>query len=309
MNETLSKFLKKPDVTDKVKTVILRKIYDALLCVWKGGGVYTDMKPANVMVNPATPLENSLVKLVDLGSICTNIGEPDAVCTFPPPHTWAIFNEGVPVHPAESGCTEKTLIWAFAIAAISVYDWDQWNRLIYWTESQPSKTIVGEKNLKIVNRWMKYFQGIFKKGSPRSGVPKGLNNVRKCFAPFESADDWRGSKNPPPFKFETMFSDSMQDDDDDSMHPKIEKSSRKRLRTKEPSPLKKKARTEKGLPKSKKGFQCIDKCTWKERDYGYFTKSECGCKTAPYKGKLYGTWEWDECDQTYCESSKPMDLS
>jgi len=93
MEETLDKFLKKYH-TPKVKEAILRKIYIALLCVWKKGGVYADMKSVNVMVNKVYPLKNSLVKLVDLGSICTNIGRKDAICTFPPPHTWAFFNGG-----------------------------------------------------------------------------------------------------------------------------------------------------------------------------------------------------------------------
>ena len=205
MEETLDKFLKKHH-SPKVKEAILRKIYSALLCVWEKGGVYSDMKPGNVMVNKVYPLENSLVKLVDLGSICTVIGGKDAICTFPPPHTWAFFNRGHPQEPTESGCTEKTLIWSFAIAALSVYAWkewnDYWNVLIFDSPKFPD-TIVGDQNLKYITKWLLYFESLLDKED--SNI---LTNVRKCFAPFRRddwSDDWRTSSKPPPFKFSTMI--------------------------------------------------------------------------------------------------------
>ena len=205
MEETLDKFLKTHH-SPKVKEAILRKIYIALLCVWEKGGVYSDMKPGNVMVNKVYPLENSLVKLVDLGSICTGIGKRDAICTFPPPHTWAFFNRGHPQEPTESGCTEKTLIWSFVIAALSVYAWKKWekhwNILVFDSPNFPD-TIVGDETLEYINKWMVYFEDLLDKEN--SNI---LTNVRKCLSPFgknDWRDDWRTSSEPPPFKFSTMI--------------------------------------------------------------------------------------------------------
>jgi len=205
MEETLDKFLKTHH-SPKVKEAILRKIYIALLCVWEKGGVYSDMKPGNVMVNKVYPLENSLVKLVDLGSICTVIGGKDAICTFPPPHTWAFFNRGHPQEPTESGCTEKTLIWSFVIAALSVYAWKKWekhwNILVFDSPNFPD-TIVGDETLEYINKWMVYFEDLLDKEN--SNI---LTNVRKCLSPFgknDWRDDWRTSSGPPPFKFSTMI--------------------------------------------------------------------------------------------------------
>jgi len=205
LEETLDDFLKTHH-SPKVKEAILRKIYIALLCVWEKGGVFSDMKPGNVMVNPAASPEDSLVKLIDLGSICTDIRNRDAVCTFPPPHTWAFFNRGRrPQDPTESGCTEKTLIWSFVIAALSVYAWEKWekhyNKLIFYSSYSPY-TIVGSANLEYINNWMAYFESQLDKDS------NILTNVRKCLSPFERddwRDDWRTSSKPPPFKFSMMI--------------------------------------------------------------------------------------------------------
>jgi len=159
-----------------------------------------------VMVNKVYPLKNSLVKLVDLGSICTNIGRKDAICTFPPPHTWAFFNGGQSQHPTESGCTEKTLIWSFVIAALSVYAWEKWkkhwNKLVFDSSNFPD-TIVGDATLEYINEWMVYFEDLLDKEN--SNI---LTNVRKCLSPFgknDWRDDWRTSSKPPPFKFSTMI--------------------------------------------------------------------------------------------------------
>ena len=65
-------------------------------------------------------------------------------------------------------------------------------------------------------------------------------------------------------------------------------------------------RLKKARPLSKKGYPCLDKCTWKEQDYGYSKANVCSCKTAPY-GFL--NWDWDECDPTQCESSESMDTA
>lgn len=199
MEETLDKFLKKHH-SPKVKEAILRKIYSALLCVWEKGGVYADMKPENVMVNQAMPLEDSLVKLVDLGSICTNIGMSDAICTFPPPHTWAFCNGGWSEDPTESGCIEKTLIWSFAIATLAVYDWKKWDTHWRILIFDGPFTLVASNSLEHINKWMAHFKGLLYYED--SSI---LNNVRKCFAPFINFNDWRTSNKPPPFKFSTML--------------------------------------------------------------------------------------------------------
>ncbi len=258
MGETLDKFLEKHN-SPAVKEAILRKIYIALLCMWKNGAVYSDMKPENVMVNQVRPVENSIVKLVDLGSICTDIGRRSAICTYPPPHTWAFFNGGRAQNPVKSGCTEKTLIWEFAIAALSVYAWDKWNEhwdKLVFNSPDNTDTIVGDRDVEPINDWMEYFEGLLDK-EDSSGI---LNNVRKCFAPFRRdgwEDDWRTSRKPPPFKFSTML----------------------------PEPV----------TRSRNGYLCLSNCFRKQ--WSLYPGESCGCETAPY-GYLSHVWDYcdeDEC--------------
>jgi serine/threonine protein kinase len=72
-------------LTFKDKRKILEKIWKALKCVWEHGGVYTDMKGANVGVNPNSEnLGESVIKLIDLGSICKRGTQPMNY-TFVPP--------------------------------------------------------------------------------------------------------------------------------------------------------------------------------------------------------------------------------
>ncbi|MCK5645066.1 MAG: hypothetical protein KAJ19_29975 [Gammaproteobacteria bacterium] len=209
MEETLEEFKKNlpADTVAVVSKELLRKIYTALLCIWKNGAVYGDMKPENVMVNTSEPLENSFVKLVDLGSICTQIGSNNAVCTFPPPYTWATFNNGSSQSAARVACTEKTLIWSFAIAALSFYAPEAFTQLYH------RGSLVTDMNLANINLWMKYIQSKFRKVKDEEGI---LDNVYKCFAPFGNkadwGNDWRLSKDPfesswktAPFTFNTML--------------------------------------------------------------------------------------------------------
>ena len=58
-------------------------------------------------------------------------------------------------------------------------------------------------------------------------------------------------------------------------------------------------RKKRGELLSKKGYPCLDKCTWKNRDYGYY--NVCSCETPPYTSGFV-KWDWDECDANECES-------
>jgi len=118
-------------LTFKDKRKILEKIWKALKCVWEHGGVYTDMKGANVGVNPNSEnLGESVIKLIDLGSICHR-GTQSMNYTFAPPQKWKLFQyivhgPGAPTlcscNRYRDECSEITLIWSFVVAALIVLD-------------------------------------------------------------------------------------------------------------------------------------------------------------------------------------------
>lgn len=191
---------------------LVRQIYTSLLCVWENGGVYSDMKGENVMVTLGVPLEESMIKLVDLGSICTEIGKKVAIYTYPPPSLWSL-NPGV--KRGRASCTEKTLIWSMAIAVLTIY-------FPYYLHSlYHGGFIPNVSNLVIINHFLEGVEKDIKKvaadSTDDSLLKSLLNNVSKCFAPFsKDRPDWRTSdKMPAPFQFDTMVLASDDDDEDD----------------------------------------------------------------------------------------------
>ena len=200
MQQTVYDFLKK-NTSDDMKQSILSQIYEALMCLWNNGGVYMDMKSKNVMVNQDLQ-DNLLVKLVDLGSICKGSQvEEGGVCTYPPPETWSFFNKGLlPLDPAECPCTEKTLIWQFAIASLFVYadgDYRDNNRWGFLAWNMP--IVQSFYELDQINTMMKRCR------SQLPDIPI-LAKVRQCFADFTNVNDWRLADKKIPFKFSEMIS-------------------------------------------------------------------------------------------------------
>ncbi len=181
-----------------VQLVFLQKIHTAMLCIWNYGGVYTDMKPANVMMNLDRDIPASLVKLVDLESI-NEKGSNNGVCTFPPPQNWNMFISDKERNPASTKCNEETLIWQFAIAVLFIIGGKAWSKFwqyLVWDYTQQRDT--PEK----ANDLMDYIREIFFSSNPT----KPYKNVYKCFAKFENDNDWRIDQNvSPPFTFKDMF--------------------------------------------------------------------------------------------------------
>ncbi len=251
--------------------------------------------------------------------------------SYKPPYAW-------PPSALDWECNEVTNIWNMAIFALLVLCPTE---AVYKKFSGPlwtgAKDLCFSHFHDELNELFEDARDLIEDAQKTSKLD--LSNLIACFAPNPcNYDDWRRcsalknnctSSHDPPFLFEQMFHPQYEPMSDDGF-ARLRRQKKKRKRESddedamsddedamsddedamrddedapEPSQTQgppKKARDE-GPPKSKQGFQCIGKCTGKEVDYGYFTKTECGCKTAPYKGKIYGTWEWDECDQTYCE--------
>ena len=155
-----------------------------------------ELKDLSRRVNRVNPLHDSVVKLVDLGSICERGGSSKGTCTYPPPETWAIFNKKNRLDPAKCPCTERTLIWQFAVASLFVYaPRSDFRSLLY------KGAVVNEVTLEQVNTRLK---GLLRQ------LPeiKILANVRQCFDEFKLPhDDWRlgDKKIPPSLKFSALL--------------------------------------------------------------------------------------------------------
>ena len=200
MHQTAYDFLKKETTTYDMKKTILSQIYESLMCLWNNGGVYMDMKSRNVMVNQDLQ-DNLLVKLVDLGSICKGSQvEEGGVCTYPPPETWPIFNNGEDIDATKCPCTEKTLIWQFAIASLFVYAHGYYRNKNGWVKLAWNSPVVNN------SIWLKQINTLMEEC--RSQLPDIpiLAKVRQCFADFTNVNDWRLADKKIPFKFSEMIS-------------------------------------------------------------------------------------------------------
>ncbi len=217
METTLDEFLEKHTYTEQTEEItltfkdkrkILEKIWKALKCVWEYGGVYTDMKGTNVGVNPNSEnLGESVIKLIDLGNICPRGTQPMNY-TFAPPQKWILFQDGSGAPTlclcsrCRDKCSEITLIWSFALAALIVLDFDNWGYISlmlgdFWTFDRVNE---------IMAEIQRILYGVYK------DVPVGedigyLNWLKSYFRPYRK-EDWRSDYNkliPKKMKFKNIW--------------------------------------------------------------------------------------------------------
>ncbi len=120
------------------KKKIVDAVDHAFQCLVEQHKYYTDLKPANAMLNWAAASPDDLkevsardirdVKLIDLGSICALGSRNGSPASYPPPNTWNAFH-GTKVFAADFDrdsfgnvpCTEATAVWQVAVFVLAVY--------------------------------------------------------------------------------------------------------------------------------------------------------------------------------------------
>jgi len=204
--------LNKNENVTKARSLTIRVVYEAVLCLWKQGGAYMDLKPANVMVknSKTASVENTEIKLIDLGCVCYSNNVLEGETTFLPPVVWTIAD-------AEGKCTERvvpctalTLIWQIAVFYL----------YIYWPYESVVKRLAAvdhegnsipnslcQADLATVNVVFSEITSLLEK-CDNCPSDHFLENVKRCFEPIGN-NDWRTNpKVSPPFSLENMYTDT-----------------------------------------------------------------------------------------------------
>lgn len=204
--------LNKNENVTKARSLTIRVVYEAVLCLWKQGGAYMDLKPANVMVknSKTASVENTEIKLIDLGCVCYSNDVLKEETTFLPPVAWTIAKAEGQCFERVVPCTALTLIWQIAVFYLYIY-WpyksvvERLAAVDHEGNSIPNSLC--QADLTSVNETFEKITALLVK-CDNCPSDHFLENVKRCFEPIGN-NDWR--TNPevsPPFSLENMYTDT-----------------------------------------------------------------------------------------------------
>ena len=190
-----------PDLDPAAKDRIIEQVHKAIVCLDKYGGIYPDMKPANVMFKD---VDLQLIKMVDLESICPAGSGPRGVATYPPPVAWPIVT-GVSVQVNAGGvpCNVNTSIWEMAVFALQVLTADEQDSFMWRNPSLDNVARGGDLrwvNRNIMRPAYEAIEEIMDAGTSTLYLDKLL----ECFEDIRGGD-WRTGPRAPGFTLESMF--------------------------------------------------------------------------------------------------------
>jgi hypothetical protein len=153
-NNSLHNLCKKLSIHNNLQ--IIKKLAQDFLCLYNGGFVYTDIKPANILYKC---LKNSKIKVTigDIGSICKK--NSHHIATYPP---WDERTKD----PTEITCNESSMVWGLGILFLQLNSSSRLDKLIdsifSWANIKNVSEQRASKSITKINNTLKFNKKLLK---------------------------------------------------------------------------------------------------------------------------------------------------